>query len=208
MFWDRVAAPYDLFETIYNGKVYRGTGEAVAKEIEPGDVVLECACGTVAISVYIAPVCAKLIATDYSKGMLRQTAKKAGAFPNMRVKRADMTNLKCRDNRFDKVVAGNVIHLLEDSGAAVTELVRVCKPGGKVIIPTYINMAQGRTGKMARLLGKAGADFKRQFDKESYMAFFRDMGYEDVSYRMVPGRMPCMIAVITKTFGNVVITTD
>ena len=199
MFWDRVAAPYDLFETIYNGKVYRGTGEAVAKEIEPGDVVLECACGTGAISVYIAPVCAKLIATDYSKGMLRQTAKKARIFPNMLVMRADMTNLKCRDNRYDKVVAGNVIHLLEDSGAAVTELVRVCKPGGKVIIPTYINMAQGRTGKMARLLGKAGADFKRQFDKESYMAFFRDMGYEDVSYRMVPGRMPCMIAVITKT---------
>ena len=142
MFWDRVAAPYDLFETIYNGKVYRGTGEAVAKEIEPCDVVLECACGTGAISVYIAPVCAKLIATDYSKGMLRQTAKKAGAFPNMRVKRADMTNLKCRDNRFDKVVAGNVILF--------------------------------------------------------YRAFFRDMGYEDVSYRVIDGRMPCMIAVIRK----------
>ena len=78
MFWDRVAAPYDLFEGIYNGKVYRETGEAVAGEIESGDVVLECACGTGAISVYIAPVCAKLIATDYSKGMLRQTAKKAG----------------------------------------------------------------------------------------------------------------------------------
>ena len=52
MFWDRVAAPYDLFEGIYNGKVYRGTGMAVAEEIEPGDVVLECACGTGAISVY------------------------------------------------------------------------------------------------------------------------------------------------------------
>ena len=47
-------------------------------------------------------------------------------------------------------------------------------------------------------LGKAGADFKRQFDKESYRAFFRDMGYEDVSYRVIDGRMPCMIAVIRK----------
>ena len=37
MFWDRVAAPYDLFENIYNGKVYRGTGIAVAGEIEPGE---------------------------------------------------------------------------------------------------------------------------------------------------------------------------
>ena len=109
-----------------------------------------------------------------------------------------MTNLRCRDNRFDKVVAGNVIHLLEDAESAVRELVRVCKPGGKVIIPTYINMARGRTGRMARLLGKAGAGFKRQFDKESYMAFFRDMGYEDVSYRVIEGRMPCMIAVIRK----------
>ena len=198
MFWDRVAVAYDFFEGVYNGKVYRGTGVVVAGEMEPGDVVLECACGTGAISVYIAPVCAKLIATDYSKGMLRQTAKKARVFPNIQVKRADITNLKCRENRFDKVVAGNIIHLLEDAESAVRELVRVCKPGGKVIIPTYINMAQGRTGKMAKLLGKAGANFKRQFDKESYRAFFRDMGYEDVSYRVIDGRMPCMIAVIRK----------
>ena len=198
MFWDRVAAPYDLFEDIYNGKVYRGTGEAVAKEIEPDDEVLECACGTGAISVYIAPICAKLITTDYSKGMLRQTAKKAKHYPNMRVMRADLTNLKCRDNRFDKVVAGNVIHLMEDAESAVRELVRVCKPGGKVIIPTYINMTQGKTGKMAKLLGKAGANFKRQFDRKSYRAFFRDMGYEDISYRVIDGRMPCMIAVIRK----------
>ena len=110
----------------------------------------------------------------------RYTAKKARAFPNIQVKRAGITNLKCRENRSDKVVAGNIIHLLEDAESAVRELVRVCKPGGKVIIPTYINMAQGRTGKMAKLLGKAGADFKRQFDKESYRAFFLDMGYEDV----------------------------
>ena len=198
MFWDRVAAPYDFFEGIYNGKVYRETGEAVAEEIEPDDVVLECACGTGAISVYIAPVCAKLIATDYSKGMLRQAAKKATRYPNMRVMRADLTNLKCRDNRFDKVVAGNVIHLMEDAESAVRELIRVCKPGGKIIIPTYINMTQGKTGKMAKLLGKAGANFQRQFDKESYPAFFRDMGYEDVSYRVIEGRMPCMIAVIGK----------
>ena len=161
-------------------------------------MVLECACGTGAISVYIAPVCAKLIATDYSKGMLRQTAKKAKNYPNMRVMRADITNLKCRDNRFDKVVAGNVIHLLKDAESVVRELIRVCKPGGKVILPTYINMAQGRTGKMAKLLGRAGANFQRQFDRESYRAFIRDMGYEDVSYRVIDGRMPCMIAVIRK----------
>ena len=46
MFWDNVSGLYDLFETIYNGKVYRGLGRKVAEEIASDDVVLECACGT------------------------------------------------------------------------------------------------------------------------------------------------------------------
>ena len=66
MFWDRVSSLYDGFETLINGKVYNGTGKAVAEEIEYGDLVLECACGTGAISKFIAPVCRKLIATDMS----------------------------------------------------------------------------------------------------------------------------------------------
>ena len=33
MFWDKVSGVYDLFETLYNGKVYRGLGERVAEEI-------------------------------------------------------------------------------------------------------------------------------------------------------------------------------
>ena len=76
MFWDRVASVYDLFEDVYDRKVYRGTGKTVADEIKPTDDVLECACGTGAISVFIAPVCKHLTATDFSEGMLRQTARK------------------------------------------------------------------------------------------------------------------------------------
>ena len=65
MFWDKVSGIYDLVETIYNGKVYRELGGKVAEKIEEGDVVLECACGTGAISQYIAPKCRQLIATDF-----------------------------------------------------------------------------------------------------------------------------------------------
>ena len=57
MFWDKVSGLYDFFETVYNGKVYRNLGERVAEEIEQDDIVLECACGTGAISKYIAPKC-------------------------------------------------------------------------------------------------------------------------------------------------------
>lgn len=198
MFWDNVSGLYDLFETVYNGKVYRGLGRKVAEEIGPGDVVLECACGTGAISTYIAPKCRKLVATDFSAGMLRQTAKKCRAFDNVKVRRADMTHLRCRDNRFDKVVAGNVIHLLDDPCAALKELERVCKPGGKMIVPTYINASEGVNKKAVRLLEMAGANFKRQYDLPSYRQFFADAGYENVSFSVIDGRMPCAVAVITK----------
>lgn len=202
MFWDKVSGFYDFFETVYNRKVYRGLGERVAEEIDKNDIVLECACGTGAITRFLAPRCKKLMATDFSKGMLKQTAKKCEKFNNVSLRRADLTKLKCRDNRFDKVVAGNVIHLLEDPQAAVRELERVCKVGGKIIIPTYINASQGVNQKAVGLLAAAGADFKRQFDMESYRAFFEEAGYQNVTYDVVSGRMPCAVAVITKSEGK------
>lgn len=47
----------------------------MAKLININDKVLECACGTGAISIYIAKKAKRLVATDYSVGMLRQARK-------------------------------------------------------------------------------------------------------------------------------------
>lgn len=198
MFWDKVSGIYDVVETIYNGRVYQGLGKKVAEKIEEKDVVLECACGTGAISKHIAPRCRQLIATDFSKGMLRQAAKKCKNYSNVKLRQADMTRLKCRDNRFDKVVAGNVIHLLEEPHTVVRELERVCKKGGKIIIPTYINASRGVNQKAVRLFEAFGVNFKRQFDVDSYKKFFEDAGYQNVDYEIVSGRMPCAVAIITK----------
>lgn len=198
MFWDKVAGIYDLVETVYNGRVYKNLGKRIAKEMEAGDVVLECACGTGAISRHIAPTCKLLIATDFSGGMLRQAAKNCRNYDNVRIRRADMMRLKCRDNRFDKVVAGNVIHLLEKPEDAVRELERVCRPGGRIIIPTYINASEGANERAVRLFEAAGVNFKRQFDMESYQKFFKDAGYRNVEYDVIDGRMPCAVAIITK----------
>ncbi len=198
MFWDKVSGLYDLFETVYNGRVYQELGKRVAEEIERNDIVLECACGTGAISKYIAPKCRQLTATDFSGGMLKRTRRNCRKYSNIKIKRADMTRLKCRDNRFDKVVAGNVIHLLDDPYAAIKELERVCKTGGKIIIPTYINASAGANKKAVSLLEFAGVNFKRQFDIGSYRKFFEDAGYKNVDYSVIDGRMPCAVAIITK----------
>lgn len=37
------------------------------------------------------------------------------------------------------MVAANVIHLLDEPYKALAELDRVCRIGGKIIIPTYMN---------------------------------------------------------------------
>ena len=72
MFWNKIAGLYDFFEIIYNGKVFKDTGKKVTDYILESDDVLECACGTGAISISIAPKCKTLIATDFAEEMLKQ----------------------------------------------------------------------------------------------------------------------------------------
>ena len=92
-----------------------------------------------------------------------------------------------------------MIHLLDDPEGAVKELLRVCKLGGKLIIPTYINDEGTRQRKAVVFLEKLGVQFKCEFDFQSYRQFIRDIGFPDAEFQIVEGRMPCAIAVITKT---------
>jgi hypothetical protein len=57
---------------------------------------------------------------------------------------------------------------------------------------------KGKTNGFAKVVGKAGADFKRQFTLSSYRQFFAEAGYHNVTYKMIDGGVPCAIAVIKK----------
>ena len=198
MFWNKISPVYDLFENVYNRKVYKGTGIKVAEFIDKNDSVLECACGTGAITEEIAKKCRQVLATDFAEGMLKRASKKCRKYGNVSFRQEDITDIKSADSSFDKAVAGNVIHLLPEPEKALNELLRVVRPGGKVIIPTYINMARDSSGFAVKFIEKLGAEFKRQFDIDSYKKFFEDKGFKDVEFYVVDGRMPCAIAVITK----------
>ncbi|MBR4628677.1 MAG: class I SAM-dependent methyltransferase [Ruminococcus sp.] len=196
-FWDRIAGVYDLFERTYNRRCYDTTGIRVAQEISPEDIVLECACGTGSISKPVAKKCRVLIATDMSVNMMKRARKNCSGCGNVSFRRADIMSLNVSSCTFDKVIAGNVIHLLSEPYKAVDELLRVCKNGGKVIIPTYINMTKRSSRWLIKLFDLAGAHFKGQFDLRSYEEFFIKVGY-NVSFDVVEGRMPCAVAIITK----------
>lgn len=196
-YWDMVSGVYDLFERLYNKKCYDNMGVRVAQEIDVGDVVLECACGTGSISRAVAKKCARLIATDMSVNMMRRARKNCRGCDNILFRKADIMSLNVGDGRFDKVIAGNVIHLLDEPYKAIDELLRVCKTGGKVIIPTYINMGNDSSEWLIKLIDFTGAHFAKNFDMEGYKRFFEEGGY-DAEFDIVDGRMQCALAVITK----------
>ena len=177
--------------------MYDGTGAAVARLIRPGDTVLECACGTGAITAAIAPTCASVIATDYSEGMLKQARKKLARFPHVVVEQADITDLHYADHSFDAVVAGNVIHLLPEPGDALKELKRVTRPGGTIIVPTYVIPKKRAHTMFLSVISRFGVHFQEHFNPASYRAFFERMGCTGVTYRVVRGRIPCVIASFT-----------
>jgi len=201
MFWDKAAKLYDIFEKNYNGDVNRRLVNEVADLLSKEDHVLECACGTGMITKGMAPKCRDIVATDFSDGMLKEATKKCSRFSNVTVKKANIMNIEYADCTFDKIVAGNVIHLLDKPYDALNELLRCCKSGGQVIIPTYVNNENsGKASIFIRLLETFGANFKKQFSFESYKAFFKAGGFEDVNFILVEGKMPCAIAIIDKRY--------
>ena len=199
MFWDRVAFIYDIFANIINKKVHKKLKEIVANEITKDDDVLECACGTGMLTKVVAPKSKSIIATDFSSKMLKRAKKKCKKYNNVEFMNANIMKLDFDDNSFDIVIAANVIHLLDDPIKAINELDRVCKENGKIIIPTYMNKDDnGNTSGFAKRVGKAGADFKRQFTYDSYKDFFNELGYKNAEYTMINGKVPCCVAVIKK----------
>ena len=151
------------------------------------------------LSKVIGEKCHYLTATDYSLKMLRKARSNCAPLTNIKYEQADITELNYPDESFDKVVAGNVIHLLDEPLKALSELNRVCKNGGKLIIPTYMNRDNSeKDSSFSRAVGKAGADFKRQFTLKSYEQFFKDNGYNDVKIILAEGRIPCAVAIMNK----------
>ena len=200
MFWDRVAGVYDLFANFYNAGTHRVLCKEVASLVSSDDEVLECACGTGMLTRHIAPACKHIIATDFSVKMLERARYKCRDYSNASFEYADILHLDYPDESFDKVVAANVIHLLDEPLKALSELDRVCRKGGLIIIPTYMNREKGdgKTSGFATAVGKAGADFKRQFTFSGYQQFFAEAGYKDASFKMIEGRVPCAVAALYK----------
>ncbi len=102
-----------------------------------------------------------------------------------------------RRGAFDLATAFETVYFWPGLEKCFAEVCRILKPGGTFPI---CNESDGtdETSSFASAVGKAGADFKRQFTPESYRRFFVEAGYYDVEITMAEGRIPCAVAVMKK----------
>ena len=194
-FWDNIAAVYDIAESI-NGNVYNKMTELVKILVPKGAEVLDCAAGTGSLSVAAAEKAHKVVCTDLSENMLfraRKKAKRYGA-DNIVFEKRNIFELCDKDDTYDCVIAGNVLHLLDNPQGAVRELCRVAKSGGKVIVPTFTwENKEHFLVKMYRLIGFKP---KRGYTPESYYKMLKECGVGRVKMKLIDGMVPCCLAVI------------
>jgi len=202
-FWDKTAWLYDISQ-LTNSQANDQMAKAVENEISEGDLVLDCAAGTGILTMAAAKKARRVICTDMSRKMLAEAMKKSrrmGLY-NIGFARRDITSLGDRDGKYDAVIAGNVIHLLDEPQKAFKELVRVTKSGGKIIIPTYLQADSGVFGLVIKLYRLPGADFSKSFSIDEYLDFIaknaEENGCEEYSVRYIHGNIPVGFAVLKK----------
>src|SRR5579862_3900535 len=131
--YENISWGYDLFfgPTLHPGRV-----DAIRRMgIKPGDRVLEVGVGT-GINAALYPADCSVTGIDLSSSMLEKARRRIArkGVSNVRLLEMDATNLKFPDNNFDVVYAPYVISVVPDPVAVAREMMRVCRPGGRVVI--------------------------------------------------------------------------
>lgn len=199
-FWDRVAGLYDLAEWS-NRRAYTAAAERVRALVPAGARALDCAAGTGHFSLAAAERADSVLCTDLSEAMLAQAKRKAQkrGFTNIRFASRDVTALPDPDGSYDAVIAANVLHLLPEPEAAIRELWRVTAPGGRLILPTFL---QGRVGAaygtMIKIYQGVGFHYEHAFTPETYREFLERLNLAPVSLEVVEGKVPEGIGVLEK----------
>jgi demethylmenaquinone methyltransferase/2-methoxy-6-polyprenyl-1,4-benzoquinol methylase len=137
--FDGIAERYDLLNDILSGGQVRLWRRAVARIIGagPGERVLDLAAGTGTSSLSFTATGADCVACDFSLGMLRAgRSKLAGQEHGGRLDwvAGDALRLPFRDGAFDAVTISFGLRNVASPGAALAEMRRVTRPGGRLVV--------------------------------------------------------------------------
>jgi phosphatidylethanolamine/phosphatidyl-N-methylethanolamine N-methyltransferase len=169
--YENIAWFYDLFfgPTLHPGRV-----QAIRRMgIAPGDRLLEVGVGT-GINACLYPHDCKVTGIDFSAPMLEKARERFArkGVRNVGLQEMDASNLKFADDTFDIVYAPYVISVVPDPVAVVREMLRVCRPGGRVIVLNHFRSKNRAGAWMERVIAPftLHLGFKSDLDLPGFIA--------------------------------------
>ena len=140
--WDQIAAGYDQFVTPSHLSLAEDALQRV--DLRTGMRFLDVAAGTGALSIPAARLGAQVTATDISPIMVARLNQRVreGKLANIQGRVMDAQDLDLQDDAFDISASQYGVMLVPDLPRALREMVRVTRPGGRVLVIAFGPPAQ------------------------------------------------------------------
>lgn len=132
-YFHQVAGQWDALRSGYFSEGVRESAIARAY-LRPEMVVADVGAGTGFIAAALANLVQQVHVVDGSGAMLEEARKNLGQFSNVVFHQAAVQSLSLPDASMDVVFANMVLHHCPEPQAAIREMARVLKPGGRLVI--------------------------------------------------------------------------
>ena len=131
--FDRIAGVYDVMNTVMTAGLHHRWRSRAADlaRVGPGTRALDVATGTGDLAIELASRGGDVVGSDFSEGMLARARTKA---PGLTWEQADAMALPYPDDEFDAATVGFGARNFGDLPQGLREMVRVVRPGGRVVI--------------------------------------------------------------------------
>lgn len=98
--------------------------------------VVDAGCGPGLVALHLAPHAREVVGVDATPAMVAKARSLAAdrGCPNATFTEGVIERLPCADRSVDAVVTRYTFHHLVDPRAAIAEMVRICRPGGRVVV--------------------------------------------------------------------------
>jgi demethylmenaquinone methyltransferase/2-methoxy-6-polyprenyl-1,4-benzoquinol methylase len=176
--FDRIAGGYDFMNRFLSARIdvlWRKKAISFLKKQNPR-LILDMATGTADMAILackkINPE--KIIGIDLSEGMLeigRKKVEKEGLSSKIELRKGDAETINAPDNSFDAIMVAFGVRNFENLEKGLSELRRVLKPGGNLVILEFSKPKNGiikaiYNWYMSKLAPGLAKQFKQ--DKEAY----------------------------------------
>ncbi len=140
--WDAIAEGYDRYVAPQEADLANEALRLVG--LEPGERFLDVAAGTGGLSLPAARLGARVLATDWSPAMIErfEACVREEGLSKAEGRVMDCHGLDLPDDGFDVTGSQFGVMLVPDQPRALREMVRVTKPGGRVVLIAYRSPAE------------------------------------------------------------------